>query len=108
MPKRHKQVALQEATPGMVLSHDLLDTYGNILLVQGLVLTESTLASLRRHRIEMLPIECDDISPADEEAERARHEARLTKLFRKSSNDADDATGLLEQYVRYFRMGEPS
>jgi hypothetical protein len=108
VPKSYKQVALNEASPGMVLSDDLLDTHGKVLLVQGCVLTESTLAALQRHQIKMLPIQCDDVSPADAEAERAQRENRLAKLFRKPINDAEDATGLLQQYVHYYRLGEPS
>jgi hypothetical protein len=108
MARHYKPVALDEAIPGMVLSDALLDNHGNVLLAEGVVLTEGILASLRRHRIATLPIKSDDVSADDEEAELVRHEQRLAKLFRKPSNAADDATGLLQQYVQYFRLGEPS
>jgi len=38
MAARYKQIRLEEAQPGMVLSDDLLDTKGNVLLPQGAVL----------------------------------------------------------------------
>ena len=108
MPAHYRQIALDEAKPGMVLSDDLLDHHGNVLLVQGCVLTNSMLAALRRHRVTMLPVLGDESSAADQEAERMRHENRLARLFRKPGDAAEDATGLLQQYVHYFRVGASS
>ena len=45
---------LAETRPGMVLSDVVLDDRGNVLLAQGVVLTESMLASLGRHGVDML------------------------------------------------------
>ena len=103
-----KQVPIADAQSGMTLSDDLLDANGNILLRQGMVLTESTLKSLRRHGIEMLAVVCSDSDRNDLAASPAHHEQRLAILFRKPGKDDQDATGILYQYVRHFRLGEPS
>lgn len=103
-----KQVPLAEAQPGMALSDDLLDANGNILLKQGMMLTESTLKSLRRHGIEMLAVVCTDADRNDPAASPAHQEQRLAILFRKPGKDDEDATGILHQYVRQYRLGEPS
>ncbi len=103
MTSRSKQLTLDEATPGMVLSDDMLDSHGKVLLPAGATLTETTLASLRRHDIEMLPILCEALSAADEAAELARHQQRLAVLFRKHVDD--EATALLLQYVTRYRLG---
>lgn len=99
-----KQVPIDDVRPGMALSDDLLDANGNILLRQGLVLTEATLDALHRHRVETLPIAGDDAT--DPDAASAHHEQRLATLFRKPGNDDEDATGILYHHVRQYRLGE--
>lgn len=103
MASRSKQLGLDAVTPGMVLSDDLLDSHGQVLLPQGATLTEATLASLRRHAIDALPILCEPLSEAEVAAEQDRHQQRLTRLFRKHTND--EATALLLEYVTRFRLG---
>ena len=100
---RSKQLGLDEVTAGMVLSDDLLDGHGQVLLPKGATLTETTLASLRRHAVETLPILCEELSEADLETARERYRQRLSSLFRKHTND--EATALLLQYVTHFRLG---
>ena len=53
MTSRSEQLELDKVSAGMVLSDDLLDSQGQILLPQGTSLTEATLASLRRHDVEI-------------------------------------------------------
>lgn len=98
-----KQLALNSVTPGMVLSDDLLDDQGKILLPNGTLLTEAILASLARHNIAIIPILCEALSPVDEAAELRRHQARLARLFRKHAGD--EATELMLQYVTHYRAG---
>lgn len=100
---RSKQLGLDDVSPGMILSDDLLDGHGQVLLPQGVTLTEATLASLRRHAVEVLPILCEALSEADVAAERERHKQRLATLFRKHTDD--EATALLLEYVTHFRLG---
>ncbi len=104
MAIRSKQLELEKVSAGMVLSDDLLDSQGKVLLPQGVTLTETTLASLRRHNVEMLPILCEALSDADTAAEREYHKSRIAILFRKHAAE-DEAVALLLRYVRDFRLG---
>lgn len=47
----HLNIALDQAEAGMVLADDLLDSHGAVLLPQGAILTDATLASLRRRGV---------------------------------------------------------
>ncbi len=100
----HKQVALQDAEAGMVLSDDLFDPQGQTLLPAGATLTEQTIASLARHDVEWLRIEAGRMSPEEEAAQRAHYAQRITHLFRHQ--DDSPAAGLLHRYVRKYRLGE--
>ncbi|MFS2015609.1 hypothetical protein ACEN88_03415 [Massilia sp. CT11-108] len=95
---------LAETRPGMVLSDVVRDGKGNVLLAQGIVLTESMLASLGRHGIDMLPIlqATPEPLPIDPEAVQAR----LDHIFRKHDRDdlGDWATGILRRYVEDYRL----
>jgi hypothetical protein len=95
---------LAEVRPGMVLSDVLRDDKGNVLLAQGIVLTESMLASLARHGIDMLPIlqAVPEAPPIDPVAVQAR----LDHVFRKHDRDdlGDWATGILRRYVEDYRL----
>lgn len=94
---------LIDASPGMVLGDVLRDEKGNVLLAQGVVLTEAMLASLARHGVELLPILAARPEPA---IDPAQVQARLDRVFRRHErgNHADWATGILRQYVEDFRM----
>jgi hypothetical protein len=89
----------------MVLSDDLLDAQGKTLLAKNVTLTDIMLAALKRHQIDVISIVSGEITEEELDAERKRHEARLERLFRKPANDVEDATGLLKEYVRYYRLG---
>ncbi len=104
MPGPYKQVPLCDARPGMTLSDDLLDAGGNTLLTSGAVLTSGILAALQRHHVDTVPIACTDTG--DSAATRSHLEQRLAMLFRKPGNADHDATDILQQYVRHFRLGE--
>lgn len=101
-------IPLDDARPGMVLSDDLLDANGHILLRQGLELTAATLAALRHHRIETVAVTCNAPDGSDAGKTQTRHEQRIALLFRKLGNDEDDATGLLYQHILHYRIGESS
>jgi pyruvate dehydrogenase complex dehydrogenase (E1) component len=105
MPVLHRQIPLDQATAGMVLSDDLLDTHGNILVARNVTLTDSMLAALRRHQVDAVSVVSGMLTD-DELAARRRHDAeRLARLFRKPTDDIEEATGILAQYVRYYRLG---
>jgi Skp family chaperone for outer membrane proteins len=100
----YQLIPLLDASPGMVLGEVLRDEKGNVLLAQGVVLTEAMLASLARHGVELLPIlAAACAAPA---LDAAQVQQRLDRVFRKHErgNHADWATGILRQYVEDFRM----
>jgi hypothetical protein len=104
MSTAYQLVALAQATPGMVLSDVLLDRQGQMLLPQGAVLTESVLASLGRHGVEVVPVvAAADSAPA---LDPLAVQARLDHVFRRHDrdNDADWATGILRQYIEDYRL----
>lgn len=106
MTASYQHLTLAEVQAGMILSDELLDLQGHVLLPQGTVLTEPMLALMPRHGIEVLPIVVTGASAQELAAIREQHKKRLLRLFRKHDpdNDADWATGLLRHYVVDFRM----
>jgi hypothetical protein len=95
---------LTDVRPGMTLSDVLLDDKGNVLLAQGVVLTEAMLASLARHGVASLPIR--QAAPAEPAIDPAAVQARLDYLFRANDREdhADWATGILRRYVEDYRL----
>jgi hypothetical protein len=100
---RSTQLPVDELTPGMVLSDDLRDNWGNILLPQGAKLTEATLESLKRYKIKSLAVQLEELSEAEEAEKLSRQLERIDILFRKSSEQK--TTQQLMQFVRKFREG---
>lgn len=104
MSAPYQLTPLAETRPGMVLSDVVRDAKGNVLLAQGIVLTESMLGALARHGVDMLPI-LQAVSappPIDPEA----IQGRLDHVFRKQDRDdlGDWATGILRRYVEDYRL----
>lgn len=98
------QFALADVTPDMVLSDDLLDQQGQVLLPKGATLTEHTIESLHRHNVVSVRIAMGELTPEEDAIQRAHFQSRLEQLFRKS--DDDNANGLLHRYIRHFRLGD--
>jgi hypothetical protein len=95
---------LTDVRPGTTLSDVVRDARGNVLLAQGVVLTEAMLASLARHGVESLPIlQATSAAPA---IDPAAVQARLDVLFRGNDREdlADWATGILRRYVEDYRL----
>ncbi len=107
MSAAYQHLALTEVKPGMILSDELLDRQGQVLLPKGAVLTAKTIALLPSHGIDMLAVLC---SAADAAArprpDDSTIERRLDKLFRKNDPDNHDdwATGLLRRYMLDYRL----
>jgi len=95
---------LAETRPGMVLCDVVRDAKGNVLLAQGIVLTEAMLGSLARHGVDMLPIL--QAVPAPPPIDPEAVQDRLDHLFRKHDRDdlGDWATGILRRYVEDYRL----
>lgn len=106
MSADHQQLGLNDARAGMVLSDDVLDDHGVVLLVRGTCLTTAILSSLARHGIENVPIRIIPGSAAASEAEPdlEQQRTRLNYLFRKES--CNEASSLLHQYVEHYRFGD--
>lgn len=98
------QLALTDVKPDMVLSDDLLDQQGQVLLPKGATLTEHIIESLRRHDVVSVRIAMGELTPEEDAIQRAHFQVRLERLFRKS--DDEHANGLLHRYIRTFRLGE--
>jgi hypothetical protein len=103
MLNRYKQLDLEDAAAGMVLSEAVLDAHGGMLLPSATALTEAMLTSLRRRGIDTVFVVNDDISEADLKAERERVQQRLAILFRQCNTDR--ACQVLLQHVTEYRLG---
>jgi hypothetical protein len=97
---------LAEVRPGMILSDVVLDARGNVLLSQGVALTDTLLASLARHGIDTLAIHLPDHGEAPPAIDDEAVQARLDHLFRDNRRDDhnDWATGILRRYVEDYRL----
>ncbi len=104
MTAANHPIPLAAALPGMVLSDVLRDAKGNVLLAEGVVLTETMLASLARHGIATLPIVQAGAAPAP--LDPAAVQARLDHLFRRqdAGDDSDWASAALRRYVEDYRL----
>lgn len=100
----HKQLALADVEPGMVLSDDLLDSQGHTLLPKGATLTEQTITSLQRHHVDSLRIVAGELTEEEMKQQRAHFQMRIERLFRRL--DHSQANGLLYDYISNFRLGE--
>jgi hypothetical protein len=100
----HRQLPLAELRPDMVLSDDLLDSQGQILLPKGSVLTQHAIESLHRHEVVSVPIVIGELTPEEIAARRQHAEARLGRLFRVPGRT--EADHLLQGCIRRFRLGE--
>jgi len=103
MSPAYRLITLAQAQAGMVLAQALLDRQGQVLLTKGAVLTETALASLARHGVEMVPVNGPAPAPP---AAPADVQARLDHLFRHNERDNHDdwATGVLRRYIEDFRF----
>jgi hypothetical protein len=95
---------LAEVLPGMILSDVLRDAKGNVLLAEGVVLTETMLASLARHGIVTLPIVQHAATPAP--LDPAAVQARLDHLFRTQdpADESDWASAALRHHLEDYRL----
>jgi hypothetical protein len=106
MSAAYQHLALAEVVPGMVLSDDLLDRQGQILLPKGAILTDRTIALLPSHGIDAVPVLRSGAAPAVSAAsDHAATEQRLAVLFRKHKPDEphDWATSALRRYIEDYR-----
>jgi hypothetical protein len=91
MISKYKQLDLDDAEAGMVLSAEVLDHQGSVLLPAGAALTDALLTSMHRRGIDSVQVVDDSVSPQELDAERERIAARLARLFRRPDKSAADA-----------------
>lgn len=103
MHAAHQHLPLIEVKPGMILSDELLDRQGQVLLPKGAMITDQILALLPGHEIGILSVLRTD---APSGPEPAVLEQRVNQLFRKNDPDNQDdwATSLLRRYMLDYRL----
>ncbi len=103
MSDTYELVPMAHLFPGMVLADVLLDEHGHVLLAQGAVLSEATIASLARHGVAAVPVA--RAFPLDQPSVESVQQ-RLDHLFRRNDRDdhGDWATGLLRGYIEDYRL----
>ncbi|WEF34766.1 hypothetical protein [Pseudoduganella chitinolytica] len=104
------EIALEDASAGMILAADLLDAHGTVLVPRETALTEGLLAALRRRGVERCVVAPDvDVDLAvlerDRALERERQLQRLERLFRHATGAG---SLLLLERLRAYRGGSPS
>lgn len=106
MISSHRFVPLAQAEPGMVLSDNLLDAYGKILLPAGATLSRDILARLPAHGIESLPIALPEEAKAP--IDRAAVMQRIAHIFRKTDpyDPALFTTRQLRRFIEDYRLRE--
>ncbi len=106
MASNSVQIRIAQAEPGMVLSEDLLDHQGQVLLPKASVLSESLIKGLHRHDITAICILGAQSSPEEQARTTAKHAQRIAVLFRQVAPDAVGVSNALRSYVRSFRLGD--
>lgn len=107
MNAAYRHLPLAQVKPGMILSDELLDQQGQVLLPKGAVLSAAIIALLPGHDIDMLAVlRTDGEAELETGPDPATIERRLAHLFRKNDIDnLDDwATGILRRYVSDYRL----
>ena len=109
MSAAYQHLALTEVMPGMILSDELLDRQGQVLLPKGTVLSAKMIALLPGHGVGMVAVlrAAESQSGGEARPDSAAVERRLAHIFRKNDIDNNDdwATGILRRYVSDYRLG---
>ncbi|MCE3262994.1 MAG: hypothetical protein K0R43_2073 [Pseudoduganella sp.] len=109
MTATYRHLPLADVQAGMVLSDELLDQQGHVLLPAGTVLTDKMLARLAAHGVESLAVVDDTpADPVQSAAERQAQRARIAHLFRRHDPDDSEnwAANALRALVTDFRLGK--
>lgn len=107
MHPSHRFVPLAKVEAGMVLSDEVLDGQGHVLLPAGAVITPSLLARLPAHGISALPIAVPSAPglPLDREAVLNR----IAHVFRHIDphDPAHAPSRVLRRALEAYRLGGP-
>lgn len=107
MSTEHSDVAIDQVTAGMTLAKQVLGESGEVLLEQGLVLTDILIRNLRHRGVRELAVHVHPTShPVTQREALAEVLARVDVIFRKwpaSDGDTD-----LHELVRSYRRSQYS
>lgn len=107
MLSSHRFLPLSKVEPGMVLSDEVRDGQGQVLLPAGAVLTDDLIARLPAHGVSALPIAVPDDHPeAPLDRDAVLH--RVAEVFRRIDpyDPAHAASRMLRRAVETYRLGE--
>lgn len=105
-PNTSNQIlSLDDASVGMSLAEPVLGSQGEVVLSQGITLTEVLLNALRRRGVMSLSVLAPDAQPSTEArvgVDIKVHLARLERLFRQDAGQSGAAH--LRALVTQYRM----
>jgi hypothetical protein len=110
MHKKHHYVHVSKINAGMILSENLLDKLGHVLLPAGTELTESTIKSMAHHdEIHQLAIVSEDnnvdTENGDTESEMQQKKIeRLGTIFRHAP--LGEPSDTLKSYIEKYRRND--
>ena len=105
-----QQLSLAQAQAGMVLTRDLLDTKGHILMARNTALSPTSIAALHRRDITHVWVFTDGLpspeSPLQDLAVLHHQKVRLERLFRHVG-ESEDGLYLMHLMARYWGVKLP-
>jgi hypothetical protein len=106
MSKKHHYVPVSKVTAGMILSENLLDKLGHVLLPAGSTLTDHTIKAMAHHNVHQLAIVQTDDEGNDDAESKQKKIDRLSHIFKHAPYD--DPTDTLKAYIEKYRHGDLS
>jgi hypothetical protein len=106
MSKKHHYVPVSKVTAGMILSENLLDKLGHVLLPAGSTLTDNTLKAMAHHNVHQLAIVQMDDAESDAPEIKQRKIDRLAHIFKHAPYG--EPTDTLKTYIEKYRHGDLS
>jgi hypothetical protein len=105
MKMRIKSIPIAQAAPGMKAARSVRNPSGQVLIQEGVELTEALLHNMARRHISRISVHVEDARSEEELAqERARTEARLDALFRNA--DKNSTLDFLRRTILKYRLGK--
>jgi hypothetical protein len=100
--KRFRVVPIDEAREGVLLSDDVRDDDGSVVLPRATALSGAMIRILERRGVKSVRIVDEGLTPDQLCAERLRVQARISWLCRHAGDGR--ANGLLRAVVEQYRM----
>jgi hypothetical protein len=111
MNKKHHYVHVSKVSAGMILSENLLDKLGHVLLPAGTVLNEHVIKAMAHHDLNQIAILDDETQTSHEDANAAialqeKRIARLSSIYRHAP--LGEPTDTLQTYIEKYRRSAAS